>query len=95
MPDRGPRNLAGLEQSPESRDAEAHRNHRRGWRARRRGDVQTAAPFIVMLEPGRHSTEWFGAGEHETVPAPDVTVESSDEVRFLAPSAVSGPAVLT
>lgn len=53
-----------------------------------------AHPFSVTLAAGTYAAEWFNINLRETTSAEEVTVQNDEDVRFMAPFAESGPAVL-
>jgi hypothetical protein len=53
-----------------------------------------AGPFLVLLEPGTYSAEWFAIEGRETVHGAATTVETSKTTSFSARWEASGPNVL-
>lgn len=53
----------------------------------------TTGPFLVQLEPGSYSTEWFSIADRQTKAGADVRVDKSGPVSFESPFA-GGPVVL-
>jgi hypothetical protein len=53
-----------------------------------------ANPFSVTLTEGTYAAEWFNLNLRETTSAEEVKVQNDGEVRFMAPFAEPGPAVL-
>ena len=52
------------------------------------------APFMLRLEPGTYSVEWFGIDGRETVQGREATAEGVSDAGFSPPAELSGPAVL-
>src|SRR5262245_1826188 len=55
---------------------------------------EAAGPFTVTLAAGTYTGQWYSVDRRETVPAGEVTVESSTTVSFTAPFEAAGPALL-
>jgi hypothetical protein len=55
---------------------------------------ESAEPFRVRLAAGTYAVEWFSVNRRETKAAAPVAVQRSGRVRFAAPFADPGPAVL-
>jgi len=55
---------------------------------------ETADPFMVTLEAGTYSVQWYSVTTREMKGAGKLTVESDGSASFTAPFAEAGPAVL-
>ena len=55
---------------------------------------ETGDPFIVTLEPGTYTVEWFSVNSRETAEAGNMTVEIPTSVGFSVPFEPAGPSVL-